>query len=669
MGTIQRPASPKDHHALPLFQLSKRQTGGILFRWVLEPQVILTTFAALIAFAVYRHTLLPTVSFWGDSAKFQYIAQVWGIPHPTGYPLYILLTRVFTLAPFGDVAYRVNLLSAICGAAAVGFLVLAAVEMTQDSLASSAAALTLAFSPIFWSQAVVAEVYALNALFVALCLWLLLRWRTRGQASTLHVFLLVYGLSFSHHLSMILLLPAFLFLIAQREPRALVQPRNLLFGLLGLGLGLAPYSYILIRAAQGAVYSEFPPTAGRSLLAAFVDYVSGAEFRSGFFAIFAQGSAALLTRVGFYARLLGEQFRWWGVGLGLLGLLSLWRRDRPLVVSLLLAFLGETIFPLGYDVIDPEVFFIPSYLIWTLFVAAALGWLWQTVSGLAERRHLISGVGLLLFLALCITLPGLSLRHNWAAADQSQNFTARRWAEAFLQGVEPDALIVLPQPYFYSQKQALLYMMLAEGVKPGLEFIEEAEIDKWVGQRPIYLAVWMPEVAERYELQAVDSSDLTLADFLAELPEETILAVAVKDEASLGLSEEGAKAWGMVGGQADLRGCFRCAHALIGVKGAPPGTALETSGRKSLTLQVKKGAEIGSTGLRAPVEITVRSAGFDDGNLGEIWVNGRQVSPQHRGYNVVALDPGTGRLLAAVYADTFESDLVDNVRKYRLLPY
>jgi len=643
-----------------------------------RPRVALPTLVGLIAFAVYWRTLLPTVSAWGDSAKFQYLAQVWGIPHPTGYPLYLLLTRLFALLPLGgEVAYRVNLLSAVCAASAVGFLALTAAKLigrpplgSGDHLTAVAAALSLAFSPIFWSQATVAEVYALNALFVVLCLALLLRWWETEEAGVLHTFLLVYGLSFSHHLSMVLLLPAFLYLIARRQPRAFVQPRHILFGLLGVGLGLIPYSYILLRAAQGAAYSEFPPLndpALPALLSAFVDYLTGAGFRRSFFAVFAQGPTALLTRGQWYVRLLGEQFGWWGVILGLAGLVSLGRRDGPQALGLGLAFIGETIFPLGYQVIDPEVFFIPSYLIWALFIAQGLGWLRQTMSRLAQRRRPILALGRWLFLGLCLALPVVPLTRNWATADRSHDFSARRWAEAFLQDMEPNAMVVLPQPYFYSQKQTLLYLMVVEGVVPNLEFIEADEIDRWVGRRPVYLAVWMPEIAERYSLQAVDSSELTLADFLAGLPEGTIVAAAVKDEASLGLSAAAAQSWTTTGGLVDLRGCFRCAHALIGVKGAAPGTALELSGHKLLSLRVEKGTEIGGTGVRAPADIVVRSAGFDQGNVGEIWVNGRPVSPEHRGYNIVALDPETGRLLTAVYADTFESDLVDNVRKYRVL--
>jgi hypothetical protein len=632
---------------------------------------------ALAAFIVYWRTLLPSISSWGDGAKFQYIAQVWGIPHTTGYPLYIPLTRLFSLLPFGDVAYRVNLLSAVCAAAAAGCLVFVAAQVTRDRLpalgpeaqvGAAVAALMLAFSPIFWSQAVVAEVYALNALFVALCLGLLLRWRQTGRPAALYAFLLVYGLSFSHHLSMILLLPAFLFLIAQCDPRTFIRPRNLLFGALGVLLGLAPYAYILLRAAQGAVYSEFPPLAGRSLLAAFVDYVSGAQFRSSYFAVFERGPTAIWAKLLFYADLLLRQFGWWGAVLGLLGLMFLWRRDRPVAVGLVLAFLGEFVFALGYEITETEVYFIPAYMLWAVFVAAALGWVVERVGfDLTPWPPSLKGKGeIALALLACLALPVIPLASNWAAADQSDNWTARRWGEAFMQGMEPGARVVLPQPYFYSQKEILLYLMLVEGVNSGLEFIEEDQIDAWAGRRPVYLAVWMPEVAKRYKLQAMDSSKLTLDRFLGELPAGTVVIAAAKDEASLGLSQAAALAWQKVGGQADLRGCFRCAHALIGVVGAAPGSALEKSGHGALALDLARGDAIGASGARAPAEIAVRSAGFDDGDVGDISVDGRQVSPQHRGYNVVALDPASGQIRAAVYADTFESDRVVNVRKYRV---
>src|SRR5437762_5413496 len=73
------------------------------------------------AAALYVRTLAPSV-LPGDYAEFQMCAAVLGVPHPTGYPLYVLLGKLFTLLPAGDVAYRVNLSSAVYMAGAAGMM-------------------------------------------------------------------------------------------------------------------------------------------------------------------------------------------------------------------------------------------------------------------------------------------------------------------------------------------------------------------------------------------------------------------------------------------------------------------------------------------------------------------------------------------------------------------
>src|SRR5437868_12679578 len=73
------------------------------------------------ALLLYVRTLAPSV-MPGDYAEFQMCAAILGIPHPTGYPLYVLLGKLFTLLPVGDVAYRVNLSSAVYMAGAAGLL-------------------------------------------------------------------------------------------------------------------------------------------------------------------------------------------------------------------------------------------------------------------------------------------------------------------------------------------------------------------------------------------------------------------------------------------------------------------------------------------------------------------------------------------------------------------
>ena len=649
---------------LPQRQQANGQRQGISHRTYL-----LFLFTTLSAFIVYWRTLLPGVSSWGDSAKFQYLAQVWGIPHPTGYPLYLGLTRIFAALPLGgDIAYRVNLLSALCAAFAVGILAVAARQMIEDYFASGIAALIFAFSPLFWSQAIQAEVYALNALFVAASFACFFHWWRTQQLRSLYAFLLIYGLSFSHHLSMILLAPTFFFLLIRRNPRLLIRPRVILVGALGVALGLIPYSYILVRAAQGATYSEFPPLPDHSLISllmAFANYISGDEFRGSFFATFTHWDL-LSLRLRSSSYLFVDQFGWLGAALGLAGLVVLWRKDRSMAAALALAFALVTIFALGYQIFDFQVYLIPAFSIWALFIGLGLYWIRGVFSRLSQKTRFSAATAQVIFFALCALLPLSLLMSNWHDVDRSHDFSARQWGEAFLQDIEPDALVVLSMPYFYNQKQILLYFKVAEHYAPAMSFISADEVEKWIGHRPIYFAYWSPKIEEKYRLQAVDSSSMTLSQFLKQLPDGVIVAVAAKDEASFRLDEESARSWQEIGAQADLRGCFRCSHAIIGVKGATPGTAMEEAGQKAVVLQLKPGEEIGETGVRSSANVLVRSAGFDYGNVGEIILDNRQVSPQHRGYNIVVIDPETGELMGAVYADTFESPLIDNVRKYRV---
>ena len=164
---------------------------GDRIRWL--PPVVL----GLATLALYLRTLLPSVG-QADTFEFQVVVPRLAVAHPTGYPLYVLLGKLFTLLPVGNVAWRMNLASAVYATAAV--LVLYALllrlaaprqdlarpgrrqahsarrtgQTTTRWLPAFVAALAFAFSSTFWSQAVIAEVYTLHNLLVAAILWLLL---------------------------------------------------------------------------------------------------------------------------------------------------------------------------------------------------------------------------------------------------------------------------------------------------------------------------------------------------------------------------------------------------------------------------------------------------------------------------------------------------------------
>ncbi|HYQ95498.1 MAG TPA: DUF2723 domain-containing protein, partial [Candidatus Eisenbacteria bacterium] len=129
--------------------------------------------AALAALWAYALTLSPTVAWINlgeDSGDLLAASATLGIPHPTGYPLFVLLGRIASLLPLGAIAFRINLIAAIAGAASVYFLVRLAYSLSPPEsrgfgalLSAGACALLYASSRGPWSQSVLAEVYTLNA--------------------------------------------------------------------------------------------------------------------------------------------------------------------------------------------------------------------------------------------------------------------------------------------------------------------------------------------------------------------------------------------------------------------------------------------------------------------------------------------------------------------------
>ncbi len=135
-----------------------------------------------VSLALYIHTLAPSVAaLFDDSLEFPLVVHRLAIAHPTGYPLYTLLGRlaVELLAARQNPAWAINLLSAVAAALTVALVYLATRELARRRLPPLLGAVALACSPIFWSQAVIAEVYTLNTAFVAALLYLSLRWAHR----------------------------------------------------------------------------------------------------------------------------------------------------------------------------------------------------------------------------------------------------------------------------------------------------------------------------------------------------------------------------------------------------------------------------------------------------------------------------------------------------------
>ena len=242
-------------------------------------------------------SLAPSVTFW-DAGEFIAAMRTLGIPHPPGTPLFVVMGHVWgSVFPFGEFAFRTNLMSACFSAAGAGcwFLVLqesagrylssqeAAYRGRIHLLAAGAGVLIAAFGFTNWQSSNETEVYAVATFTVAAVCWILFRWRAaRGTPRAARWLMLVaylLGIAVGNHLLGLLVGPAAVaFVVAElrRHPSADPLTRRhewgdaaVLAGLWALltGIGLGNGTLILLGAAAFLVAFAFAAAAGEAVFA------------------------------------------------------------------------------------------------------------------------------------------------------------------------------------------------------------------------------------------------------------------------------------------------------------------------------------------------------------------------------------------------------------------
>ena len=427
---------------------------------------------ALVVGAVYVATLAPTVLPYGtpytlDSPMLQAAVAVLGVGHPTGYPTYMMLTHLFTYLPVGDVAYRVNLASAAYGALAVAAAYAAGLLLSRRVVAAAAGALAFGFSAAFWSQAVIAEVYTLNALFVALVLCLLLLWRERRDDRVLLLVAFFISLSLTHHLSSGLLLPAGLLFVGLADRGVFSRAGLLLKGAGVFVLGLLPLVYLPIRALMDAPLNEADPsTPGR-----FLNLITGGSFLAESSEAGRQCSPSALSLEGPAAKLatLGQevlaQFPVAFLLVGVFGAAYLLLRDRAAAALLGVVLLGSLAHGISYlwlGIEDYAAFLIPGLLAFSLCVCVGLGRLLRPTENL---RGVPEG---LLPVALSLAILAMPLLGAWispSGVDRGEAYGGRRAVEAVVQNVERDATVL-------HHRSPLWYTVLVEERRRDLTLVD-----------------------------------------------------------------------------------------------------------------------------------------------------------------------------------------------------
>ncbi len=326
--------------------------------------VPLALFAGVLAF--YLATLAPTV-LWGDGAFFQRSAAEGLLKRDAGgHWLWLRLAMGFTQLPWGNLAYRVNLLSAVAGAATIGLLWLAIRALGLSGSSALVACLSLAVAHTFWMHAVRAEVYTVFTAMMALQLWLWFTWRPE-RARPIQLAAALFGLTLLGHQMAVLLVPAAAYLLWRRRGWLGARGWVLLLGL--LMLGLLPFAAVVAWQAQGdglwvGVWRHFTRVD--------VDFTP---------ALFDFSLSRLPRDAAMGLGLLGLQFVGLAGVLGLYGLSEIPRKSDAWRAVLIL-YATCVLFALSYRVNDRFVFYLPSYVAFALFVANG----WQRLQRSSARR-------------------------------------------------------------------------------------------------------------------------------------------------------------------------------------------------------------------------------------------------------------------------------------------
>jgi hypothetical protein len=398
---------------------------------------------------VYLATLCPTVA-GGDSGELITVAHLLGVAHPPGYPLYTMVAKLFTWVPIGSVAWRVNLLSALCDSAAAVLLYRATARWTRNSWSGVLAAGAFAFSPLVWPYAVVAEVFAPNNLFTAALLYLSVRHvlsrtsedspRSAVRGLLLPSFVVGLGLS-NHHTLVLFAVPALLFMLL-RQRREALRPRCLLLLAAALLLGLLPYAYLPIAAARGAAVSWGDPSSPGGLLAHLLRQEYG-TFRLASPETGAAGDV-LPRLLLFWNRLASTTF-WLGPLLLLASPLH-FRTDaatRPLGglwAASLVFYL--TFFSLLANVrLDVPLHRMIQERFWQQALVVACAFMGLGLAGVS--RMMPPRLASLLQPLVALGLPAALVATHWSTIDQRRNTLFRDYGSAVLHSLPREAVLLI----------------------------------------------------------------------------------------------------------------------------------------------------------------------------------------------------------------------------------
>ena len=414
-------------------------------------------FLILSLFGLYVRTLAPGLTWangGADGGDLIAAAATGGVPHPTGYPTYLLLAQLFQAMPLGSLAFRTNLMSAVATCLAAGLVYMLVTRFLSPASpikywpAGLLAGYAFGLAPLVWSQGVITEVYALQVFLITLIIYVATSPVSSSESKRKRLdglLGLVCGLALGNHVTSGLLVPAALLAVSiSRQPAKAGSARTVWSGLrswrldwrallrqsVWLGAGLSIYLLLPVRALSGsAINWGNPLTPGR-----FWWLVSGQLYRDYYLNM---TIGEVFIRLQAAATLLLEQFGYIGMLLGFIGLVYSFTASRLYVLTAWTAAVS-TIFALLYGAGDSYVYLIPVCASFAIWISLGLTGLIRNLARIRPRlAWILYPLFLVYFFVMAVpTFPMVDASHDLQAEEFGKRVleTAPEAAVLFVEG-------------------------------------------------------------------------------------------------------------------------------------------------------------------------------------------------------------------------------------------
>jgi hypothetical protein len=441
----------------------------------------------VLSFTAYVVTLCPTI-YWEDSAAFCAVHSLLGIPHSPGFPVYVILGRLFTLLPFAGSAFYSNLMSAFWGSATLSMLYFLIIEVQKQAqldqwlskLTTITAVLFLGFSSSFWLQTIRAEVYSLNIFFCLVLTYLVLKWRRSNSDSNgtkvLLLFFFILGLSLTNHpLLIITLIPGFLLFILLKDYSALLSPKRLGFLAIFFLMGMSVYLYLPIRSGLLPAINWGKPDSWSNLVAYLLRTSQSAGPSPA-------TDIPYLNRFWFNFSFPVDQFGLPLFWLGVVGAVYMFKSSRSALLltfslfclNVLTATWAADFSIRNYDLLG---YLLPSLCMFTVWFAlglrAVLAWMLKEariINSAPQKEFSKTLTHLTAYTAFLVVLllPAFQLGKNVKQCNKLSQTWAHTYASRTLSSVEKNAMILVGDD---NTLTSLWYLNLSEKRRPDVKIL------------------------------------------------------------------------------------------------------------------------------------------------------------------------------------------------------